>query len=89
MIDWLFYKQHHFANACWQGRKKFVIDDGDGISEWYEIITFSGKVVSVYLLTDRSYISKSAVILGFLYLLLTAWVKFSSEWYRSFQESRE
>ena len=50
---------------------------------------FSGNVVSVYLLTDRNYVSKAAVILGFLYLLLTAWVEFSSEWYRSFQESRE
>ena len=50
---------------------------------------FSGKVVSVYLLTYRNYVSKSAVILEFLYLLLTAWVEFSSELYRSFQESRE
>ena len=31
MIDWLFYQQYHFANACSQGRKKFVIYDGDGI----------------------------------------------------------
>ena len=89
MIDWLFYQQYHFANACSQGRKKFVIYDGDGTSEWYEIIIFSWKVVSVYLLTDRNYVSKSAVILEFLYLLLTAWVEFSSEWYRSFQESRD
>ena len=52
---------------------------------------FSMNVVSVYsyLLTDRNYVSKSAVIMEFLYLLLTAWVDFSSEWYRSFQESRE
>ena len=49
----------------------------------------SGNVVSVYLLTDRNYVSKSAVILEFLCLLLTAWVEFSGEWYRSFQESRE
>ena len=40
MIDWLLYQQHHFANACSQGRKKFVIYDGDGISEWYEIVIF-------------------------------------------------
>ena len=81
MIDWLFYQQYHFANACSQGRKKFVIYDGDGISEWYEIIIFSGKVVSVYLITDRNYAPKSAVISEFLYLLLTAcqWVEFSSE----------
>ena len=50
---------------------------------------FSGNVVSVYLLTDCNFVSKSAGILEFLYLLLTAWVEFSSEWYRSFQESRE
>ena len=31
------------------------------------------------MLTDRNYVSKSAVILEFLYLLLTAWVEFSSE----------
>ena len=51
---------------------------------------FSRKVMSVYsyLLTDRNHVSKSAVILEFLYLLLTAWVEFSSEWCRSFQESR-
>ena len=40
------------------------------------------------MLTDRNYVSKSAVILEFLYLLLTAWVEFSSEGYRLFQESR-
>ena len=40
---------------------------------------FPGKVVSVYLLTDRNYLSKSAVILEFLSLLLTAWVEVSSE----------
>ena len=67
MIDWLFYQQHHFANACSQGRRKFDTYDGDGISEWYEIILFPGKAVSVYLLTDRNYVSKSAVILEFLY----------------------
>ena len=87
--DWLFYQQYHFANAYSQGRNKFVIYDGDGISEWYEIIILSGKVVSVYLITDRNCVSKPAVILEFLILLLTAWVEFSSEWYRSFQESRE
>ena len=38
MIDSLFYQQYHFANACSQGRRKLVIYDGDGISEWYEII---------------------------------------------------
>ena len=89
MIDWLFYQQYYFANDCSQARKKFVIYDGDVISEWYETIFFSGKVVSVYLLTDRNYVSKLAVILEFLYLLPTAWVEFSSEWYRLFQESRE
>ena len=52
MIDWLFYQQYHFANACSQGRNKFVIYDGDGISEWYEIIIFfqesgEGTLVSV------------------------------------------
>ena len=36
MIDWLFYQQYYFANACSQGRKELVIYDGHGISEWYE-----------------------------------------------------
>ena len=44
-------------NGC--GRMKFFIYDGDGISELYEIIIFSGKVVSVYLLTDHNYVFKS------------------------------
>ena len=53
------------------------------------MIFFFGKVASVNLLTDRIIdVSKSAVILEFLYLLLTAWVEFSSEGYRLFQESR-
>ena len=38
----------------------------------------------MYLLTDRNFVSKSAVMLEFLHLLLTAWVEFSSEWCRSF-----
>ena len=52
---------------------------------------FSRKVVRVhsYLLTDRNHVSTSAVIMEFLSLLLTAWVEFSSEWYRSFQESNK
>ena len=64
---------------------------GDGISEWYGVIICPGKVVSVYkyVLTDRNYVSNSAVILEFLYLLLPAWMEFFIEWYRSFQESRE
>ena len=33
---------------------------------------FFGKVVSVCLLTDRNYVSKSAVILEFLHLVLAA-----------------
>ena len=45
------------VNGC--GRMRFFIYDGDGISEWYEIIIFSWKVVSVYLLTDRNYVFKS------------------------------
>ena len=49
----------------------------------------SGKVVSAHLLTDRNDASKSAPIMEFPYLLLTSWVQFSSEWYRSFRESRE
>ena len=55
----------------------------------HEVIICPGKVVSADLLTDRSYVSKSAVTSEFLYLLLTAWVEFLSEWHRSFQESRE
>ena len=57
MIDRLFYQRYHFANACSQGRNKFVIYDGDGFSECYQIVIFFGKVVSVYLLTDRNYVS--------------------------------
>ena len=75
MIDWLFYQQYHFANACSQGRKKFVIYDGDGIPNDVKLyFFFSGKVVSVYLLTDRNYVSKSAVILEFIcYLRRGGW----------------
>ena len=52
---------------------------------------FPGKswVYICWLIVITWYVSKSAVILEFLYLLLTAWVQFSSEWYRSFQETRE
>ena len=57
----------------------FFLNDGDGISEPCEVIICPGKVVSVYLLTDRNYVSKSSVILEFLCLLLAAWVEFLSE----------
>lgn len=79
MIDWFFYRQYHFANACSQGIDKFVIHDGDGISELCGIIVYSGNVLSVYLLTGRNYVCKSAVILEFPYLLLTAWVHYVSK----------
>ena len=36
------------------GRKQFFIYDGDGISEWYEISLFHGKVVSIFVSTDWS-----------------------------------
>ena len=35
--------------------------------------------MSVYLLTDRNYVSESAVILKRLHLLLTAWLELSSQ----------
>ena len=41
-------------NGC--GIMKSFIHDGDGISEWYEAIICSGKVVRVYMLTDRNYV---------------------------------
>ena len=75
-----------------EGRREMVVfflNDGDGISEPCEVIICPGKVVVAYLLTDRNYLPKSAVILEFLYLLLMAWVEVLSEWHRSFQESRE
>ena len=67
----------------------FSVTTGMEFQNGNEVIFCPGKVVSVDLLTDRNYVSKSAVFLDFLYLLLTAWANFSSEWYRSFQESRE
>ena len=46
---------------------QFLTYDGDRISDGNEVIVFrSGKVVSVYLLTDRKYVSKSAVRSEFL-----------------------
>ena len=81
--DRLFHQQYHFSNACSQGRKKFVIYDEDGISGWYDIIVFSGKIVSVYLLTDRNFVSKSAVMLEFL-LFVTYGVGGIFEWVVSF-----
>ena len=47
---------------------KFFNNDGDITSEWYEVIICPGKVVSVYLLIDRYYVSNS-VFLEFLYYL--------------------
>ena len=67
----------------------FSLTTGMKFHNGNEVNVCPGKVVSVDLLTDRNYVSKSAVFLDFLYLLLTAWANFSSEWYRSFQESRE
>ena len=58
----------------------FLIYDGDEISEWYEVIICSGNVVSVYLLTDRNYVDQhsSNIRVPYRYLLLSAWVEFSS-----------
>ena len=36
--------------------EKFIIYDGNILSEWYEVIVCSGKVVSVYVLSDRIYV---------------------------------
>ena len=64
---------------------------GDRISQWDEVIICSGKVVGVYLLTDRNYVYQYSSNFGVPYLLLPAWVKISSGiyLYRSFRESRE
>ena len=44
MSNWMLYQQYHFAIFCSQGRNKFVIYDGDGISKLYEVIyIFPGK----------------------------------------------
>ena len=69
----------------------FSLTTGMKFHNGNEVNVCPGKVVSVYkyVLTDRNYVSNSAVILEFLYLLLPAWMEFFIEWYRSFQESRE
>ena len=67
----------------------FSVTTGMEFQNGNEVIFCPGKVVSVDLLTDRNYVSKSALLMELLYLLLTVWVEFSSEWYRSFQLSRE
>ena len=72
-----------------KGEKSLSFTPGMEFPIGMKLSFFPGKVVSVYLLTDRNYVSKSAVIMKFLYLLLTAWVEFLSEWYPSFRESRE
>ena len=62
--DWLVVLPTVSFCECLFAREKEVCHLGrHGISEWYEIIIFSVKVVSVYPLTDRNCVSKSAVIL--------------------------
>ena len=73
------------ANGC--GRMKFFSYDGDGISEWYEVIICSGKVVSVYLLTGRNYVYQYSSNVG-VSLFVTYGVGGISERYRSCRESR-
>ena len=61
---WRLSFAHGIVKCLWENA---VSHDGDGISEWYEVIVFrSGKVVGVCLLIDRNYVSKSAVRLEFL-----------------------
>ena len=57
-----------------EGERSFSFTAGMEFPIGMKLSFFFGKVVSVYLLTDRNYVSKSAVILKLLYLLLTAWV---------------
>ena len=46
------------VNGC--GRMEVFMNDGDGILECHEIMFFcSRKVVSVYLVTDRTYVFNS------------------------------
>ena len=56
--------------------KFFSLTTGMKFHNGNEVMICPGKVVSVDLLTDRKCVSKSAVILEFPYLLLTAWVDF-------------
>ena len=44
--------------VIWLWESEVFIYDGDEISGWHELIICSGKVVSVYLLTDRNYVFK-------------------------------
>ena len=53
MIDWLFHQQHHFANDCAQERR-LSFTTGMEFPNAMKSSFFSGKVVSVYLLTDRN-----------------------------------
>ena len=46
MIDWLFYQQYHFANACSQGRNKFVrMEFPNGMKSSF----FSGSGECIYV----------------------------------------
>ena len=62
---------------------KLFVYDGDGTSEWCEVIICSGTVVSVYLLTDRNHVYQYSSNIGVPYLLLPAWVELSSSIVRS------
>ena len=89
MIDWVFYQHYLLPNACARVREKFVIYVGDGISEWYEIIISPGRVVSLYLLTDRNYVLKSQQIYWSFFDINYLRRGEIFEWYRSFRERLE
>ena len=46
MIDWLYYQQYHFGNACSQGRS-LSFTAGMEFPDMKFSFLFSGKVVSV------------------------------------------
>ena len=49
MTDWLFYQQHHFANACSQGKISLSFTTGMEFPNGMKLSFCSGKDVSVYV----------------------------------------
>ena len=83
---WVYHSFRGVVND-W-GRMNFFIYNGDGISEWYEIIICSGKSwVYIWWPIVVTFSSHSSII-G-VFFLVTYGVCGIFEWCHSFRESRE
>ena len=82
------YEGYHSFRGSWNGcgRMKLLIYDGGGIFRMvWSYHVFRGKVVSVYLLTDRN--DQYSSNIGVPCFFRRGWNEWY--WYRSFRESRE